>query len=86
MANLKITTTSLEALRERIAPLDTDANRQAYREGRFVRSDKVKDLDRRYRWDLLWATCAGPFVSDLYAEGLNDSHIDSALKAVVPAL
>mgnify|MGYP007073536697 CR=1 FL=1 len=35
----------------------------------------------RYRWDLLWASHFP--VNRLYAAGLNDNHIDTALRNIV---
>jgi hypothetical protein len=79
---MKIQPTELEALRNLLTPLDTPEIRQAYREGRFPRADRVKDLDTRYRWDLFY-----------FARGyrvlpgdLTDSHIDTALRRIVPPL
>jgi len=42
--------------------------------------------DKRYRWDLLWkAIDRKTFdLQDAYGEGLNDSHIDTMLRAIVP--
>ena len=86
---MKVTPDQLTAVRERIAPLDTAERRQAYREGRFPRADKVRDLDMRYRWDLYYAAR----VSDVLdrwgggdGEGLTDAHIDTALRRIIPPL
>ena len=84
---MKLTLDQMEAMRERIAPLDTAERRQAYREGRFPRADRVKDLDMRYRWDLYHAGR----VSDVLdrwgsGDGLTDAHIDTGLRRIVPAL
>lgn len=81
---MKISDRSLESMRERITPLDTEENRTKYLNGEFPRADKVKDLDKRYRWDL--AHAAGVAVTALYDEGLNDTHIDTALRNIVPPL
>lgn len=72
-----------------IAPLDTDQNRQIYREGGFPRADRVKDLDMRYRWDLFHAAntrSACELSRTAYDEGLNDNHIDTVLRSIVPKL
>ena len=55
-----------------------------YEEGRFSRSDKVKDLQVRFCFDL--ASGAGLtdyFCSTLYPNGCNDTHITTALKRFV---
>ena len=86
---MKLTLDQVEAMRERIAPLDTAERRQAYREGRFPRAEGVRDLDVRYRWDLYYAAR----VSDVFRtgiggddEGLTSDHIDTGLRRIVPAL
>lgn len=82
---MKMKQEHFEYLRERIAPLDTPSNRQAYREGRFSKADRTKDKDKRYRWDLLWATGqVGWMCGNL--DYLNDDHIDTALRRIVPPL
>lgn len=73
-----------------IATLDTPEVRDAYRTGNYPRAEHTKDVNRRYRWDLLWAACGREilppqFMSDvLYGEcGASDSHIDTALRSIV---
>lgn len=73
-----------DTLREGIAPLDTDTRRAQYLSGQFVRADRVKDLDARYRWDLLWEIDAQ--TRSRVVAGLNDTHIDTALRRCVPPL
>lgn len=81
---MKVRTEDLNSLAAAIAPLDTAERRETYRAGRFARSDKVRDLDKRYRWDLYW-DCAYRLDYDQY-EDLKDSHIDTALRALVTPL
>ena len=82
----KIPAPTVEAMRQRIAPLDCEANRAAYRDGNFPRADRGRDLDRRYRWDLYWAAQCQPILDQANIEGLLDSHIDTALRAIVRPL
>lgn len=86
---MKLTPVQVEAMRERIAPLDTAERRQAYREGRFPRAEAVKDLDMRYRWDLYLAARVSD-VLDRWAggddDGLTDAHIDTGLRRIVVPL
>lgn len=79
---MKITPAELEALRTRLAPLDTPAIRDAYRAGRFPRAAAVRDLDKRYRWDLYYHARG----YDVLPDGLTDAHVDTALRRIVPAL
>ena len=97
---MKLSADIVEAMRERIETLDTEDTRQAYREGRFPRADKVKDLDMRYRWDLFHATKCREVLDShgAYASGkivhqgnvvngtISDAHIDTALRRIVAPL
>lgn len=70
-------------MKDAFVVLDTETMREAYRKGKFPRADKVKDLDKRYRWDLFYI--ASLPVQELYAY-LNDDHIDTALRKLVKPL
>jgi hypothetical protein len=83
---MKVSPDQLSILRGAIAPLDSSELRARYRAGDFPRADAVKDLDKRYRWDLLHAAGSWRLTSPLYENGCNDAHIDTALRAIVPAL
>lgn len=86
---MKVTPDQLTAVRQRLAPLDTAERRQAYREGRFPRAEKVRDLDMRYRWDLYHAARVREVLDrNIGGEGadLTDAHIDTALRRIVPPL
>lgn len=89
---LKITPEDFESLRQLVAPHDTPERRAQYRDGAFPRAELCRDVNMRYRWDLLWST--GLKIGDgvgavseltLYSY-LDDTHIDSALRAIVPPL
>ncbi len=81
---MKATPEQRAALAAAIGPWDIDAHRDAYRDRRIPRADTVKDIDMRYRWDLLWASKFP--TRELYDAGLNDGHIDTVLRSIVPAL
>lgn len=86
---MRINADTVERLRERIAPLDTDARRQAYREGDIPRAEYVKDIDVRYRWDLYSLAWAYQLLDTGIGgrdEGLTSAHIDTALRQIVPLL
>ena len=90
---MKVTPEHLTLIREAVEPLDTDERRARYRNREFPRAALVQDLNKRYRWDLLlFATSTQHWpeptlrISTLYDAGYADRHIDTALKAVVPAL
>lgn len=51
---------------------------------------RVKNLDKRFRWDCFWLTkrlgnFKGEFLDELY-KYVDDTHIDTALKRVVKEL
>lgn len=83
---MKATPEQVATLASAIAPLNTESNRQMYRDGRFHNADKVKDLDMRFRWDLLHASGGWQLTAPLYDSGLNDTHIDTALRSIVAPL
>ena len=84
---MKIKPEHVAYLRERIVPLDSPERRECYRKGQFPRADKVKDLDRRYRWDLVYSVpgLIRWMCVNLYPYANND-HIDTALRSIVPGL
>ena len=90
--SLKIKLADLSVLKSRLLVLDTTARREKYLAGDFSNSDKCKDLDKRYRWDLLHSSKLriGDGIGvqgDLNLYGyLDDSHIDSALKSCIKPL
>lgn len=84
VGRMKIDTQIRADMAKVISPLDTSERRVRYLAGDFPRSDRTQDLDRRYRWDLLWESKYDAGL--LYAIGCNDSHIDTALRAVVEPL
>ena len=52
----------------------------------LAKDKRVKDLPKRFRWDLLHATMQGKWVCDVLYSYLNDTHIDTALKQIVKEL
>lgn len=81
--DVKIPDALVAQLRATVAPLDTEDTRAGYLDGRYAKSGAVKDLDKRYRWDLFYAARAWLLFD---REDFLDSHIDTALRAIVPPL
>ena len=79
---MKITHDVMQQLAERITRHDTPETRERYRTGKFTRADAVKNLDKRYRWDLFHA-CHG---WELIPHDCNDAHIDTVLRRIVSPL
>ena len=81
---MKIAPDTVALMAAAIATIDTEDRRAAYRAGLYPRAGLTKDLDRRYRWDLFWASHANVQLHDL--EHVLDSHIDTALRQIVSPL
>lgn len=78
----------LQSLADAIHPLDTPERRAMYVSGNFPRADKVKDINKRYRWDMMYTIPEHftRFVKPAYDLGCNDDHVDTALRRLVPQL
>ena len=81
---MKLDRDTLDRMRDAIAPLDTPQTRERYRAGDFPRADAVRDLDKRYRWDLFSA--AGGYRTLPDDDDIIDAHIYTALRRIVPSL
>lgn len=55
-----------------------------YEHGDFPRADKVKDLQKRFSFDLLYGAGLTKWVCDNIYPYANDDHIYSALKTFCP--
>jgi len=44
---------------------------------------RVKDWQKRYRWDLCYASGLTPWICSTIYPYANDTHIDTALKAIM---
>jgi hypothetical protein len=82
---MRIPPSTLAKMRQAVAPLDTPETRARYANYDFPRATLVKDLSRRYRWDLLWASKFYDHNADELGQFTND-HIDTALRDIVPIL
>ncbi|WNO06023.1 hypothetical protein [Rhodoferax mekongensis] len=83
---MKIKPEHLDTLRQHIAALDTPERREQYRKGDFPRAEAVKDLNKRYRWDLFNAAVPAKWVCDVLYKYSHDEHIDTALRNIVKPL
>ena len=55
-----------------------------YEKGNFSRSDRVKDLQKRFCFDILFGAGINKWVSETLYPYLNDDHIYTALKNICP--
>lgn len=86
---MKILPEHLNILTNLIKPLDTPERRERYKQGDFPRADRVKDLNKRYRWDLYWDATVGDThrsLRDALWDYMDDTHHDTALRNIVPKL
>ena len=83
---MKASSEQVAAVRLAVSRLDTVERRARYLAGDIPCAGTVRDLSRRYRWDLYYAAIDGGQISYGTLRGLNDSHVDTVLRAVVPAL
>lgn len=54
----------------------------AYR-AQLASDPRVKDIDKRYRWDLFQAAGLGRYSCDVLYAYLDDAHIDTAIRSIV---
>ncbi len=83
---MKIKPEHLAHMQAAIQPLDTVGRRQLYLESRFPNADKVRDINKRYRWDLLQSACLTSWLCDTVYPYAHDDHIDTALRSIVKDL
>ncbi len=84
---MKIQPEDLAVLRAHVGKFDRPEVREVYRNGGFPRSNAVKDLDKRYRWDIFWRISREhrEFTDTLWSY-MNDDHMDTALRRCVRPL
>lgn len=75
---MKIQASHYEHLAAAVAPLDTPERRAAY--------VAAGASSTRYRWDLTYATSLTPWICSTLYPYLNDEHIDTALRRIIPPL
>ena len=85
---MKIEKTTLEEMRTRINDQAArlggwDKLVETYESGNFARSELVKDLQRRFCFDMYYNT-PGLNAVICMMPGIDDNHIYTALKAVCP--
>lgn len=77
---MKMKSHHFEHLKRALAPYTESA--KAHR-NILAKDVRVKDLEKRLRWDLLHAAALTPWIcAELYPY-LDDTHIDTALRAAV---
>lgn len=67
-----------EELAKVVKAQDTPENRKEYKRRQLS--------NMRYRWDCLWRAKQERFMTETLYQYLNDDHIDTALRKIVPDL
>lgn len=83
---MKVTPEHFEIMKAAIEPFDIETTRDRYRRRDIPRADSVKDIDKRYRWDLYYhaARLSGGLPDS--TNGYTMEHIDTALRKIVKPL
>ena len=69
-------------MRDAIAKIGESMNLSSYFQS--LREDpRVKDPNKRLRWDLMWAAVSPVWICDNVYPYANDDHIDTALRQIV---
>lgn len=60
---------------------------ERYQRGDFPRAEKVRNLNKRFRWDLLHTIPGmGRWICDVIYPYAHNGHIDTALRRIVPQI
>lgn len=81
---MRITSEHLAVMDKAISALDVNMIK-SHRD-QLKLDPRVKDLDKRLRWDCMYAANLNSFVCQVLYTYLNDDHIDTALKHVMPTI
>lgn len=71
-------------MKAEIAKLDRE--RIASHKTALAADHRVKDLNKRLRWDLSYAAKLTPWICDNLYSYLDDTHVDTALRSIVREL
>lgn len=87
---MKMTPENYATLRDAIRFIWSAEKHEAHRQF-IINEGKAKDIEKRLRWDWFWYAQGWlplNFTTEkLYGEnGLNDDHIDTALRAIIKEL
>ncbi len=78
---MKIKHEHINFIKDSIAALSLVEKIKAHRDVLRL-DDRVKDLEKRLRWDMLYAAVSSKWIGDNLYPYMNDTHIDSALKSI----
>lgn len=81
---MKIKKEHLQHMKDKILPNITGEIIHAYETGNFVRSEKTKDFQIRFNFDMLCRFLGSAWICDNLYTYMNDDHIKSALNSFMP--
>lgn len=81
---MKVSPEHFAIMKAAIEPVDKEEYRERYRKRDIPRAESVKDINKRYRWDLYYAAARITGSLPDSTNGYNMSHIDTALRKIVP--
>ncbi len=82
---MKINAEHYSHMRNAIARIATPEKIAAHRQF-IVNEGKAKDVEKRLRWDLSYYAGLTPYICDNVYAYADDSHVDTALRAIVREL
>ena len=81
---MKIKAEHYEHMKQAISKVDKEI--AASHKASLKDDPRVKDIDKRFRWDLLYAAKLSIWMCDNLYSYMNDDHVDTALKNIVKEL
>jgi len=87
---MKISKEHYEHIKQAFQTLSVNDNEKHWKHLKQAKKDRtqyIKDIDMRFRWDCFWSRNLSEWVrTTLYPIGINDDHIDTALKNIIKEL
>jgi hypothetical protein len=85
---MKIKSEHLEHMRSKINLFlrDNPYIIEKYEKGEFTRSDKIKDLQKRFCFDMAFISGLTTFICEELYSYVNNDHIYTALKLICPKI
>ena len=86
---MKMTTEHYKFIKDQLSTISIDDLQKhfvALKQAQKDKSQRIKDIDMRFRWDCFYSRKLSPFACSHLYSYLNDAHIDTALKQIAKEL
>jgi hypothetical protein len=83
---MKIKQEHYDHMKQEIDKLLTPELTKAYEEGRFVNSQRTKDLQTRFCFDLMYMAGLTRYICENVYDYATDDHVFTALKRICPTV